>query len=164
MTDWSWMVLVAGYPSWLYWPQVTPIKSDQQALLPVDGLAASDSEGAAAILVLRCSKVVDQRVLAALVPRVLPQFKRLDTHTHTQTDRAENAVKEWTAWTRRTEVMEVGRNLQVHLLQTDEHPGDESLPETCWNEAHLDQTLQRVAAPPAEAVDVHGGLVGEKVR
>lgn len=84
--------------------------------------------------------------------------------THTHGTHLE-PVKEQTALTRRT-VMKVCwcRYLQVHLFETDEHPGDESLPETCWNEAHLDQTLQRVAAPLAEAVDVHGRLVGEKVR
>lgn len=53
--------------------------------------------------------------------------------------------------------------LQVHLFETDEHPGNESLPKACRDKAHLDQTLQGVVAPLAEPVDVHGGLVGKKV-
>lgn len=55
------------------------------------------------------------------------------------------------------------RYLQVHLFETDEHPGNESLPKACWDKAHLHQTLQGVVAPPAESVDVHGRLVGKKV-
>lgn len=55
------------------------------------------------------------------------------------------------------------RYLQVHLFETDEHPGNESLPKPGRNEAHLYEALQGVAGPLADAMYVHGRLVGKKV-
>lgn len=68
-------------------------------------------------------------------------------------------------FTKTTDVMGVRRcqYLQVHLFETDEHPGNEPLPKTCWDEAHLHKALQGVVAPLAEAVDVHGRLVGKQM-
>lgn len=40
-------------------PQVAPLKGDQQPLLPVDGLVAADSEGAAAVPLLSPSEGVE---------------------------------------------------------------------------------------------------------
>lgn len=53
--------------------------------------------------------------------------------------------------------------LQVHLFEADEHPGDEALPKAGRNKAHLHKALQGVVSPLAEAMDVHGWLVGKKV-
>lgn len=53
--------------------------------------------------------------------------------------------------------------LQVHLFETDEHPSDESLPKPYRNKAHLHKALQSVVGLLAEAMDVHGWLVGKKV-
>lgn len=46
--------------------------------------------------------------------------------------------------------------LQIHLCEADEHPGNETLPKSSRNEAHLENALQGVGSMLAEAVDVHG--------
>lgn len=53
--------------------------------------------------------------------------------------------------------------LEVHLCEADEHPGNETLPESGRNEAHLEEALHDVAGLLAEAVDVHGWLGGQEV-
>lgn len=53
--------------------------------------------------------------------------------------------------------------LQVHLSEADEHPSNEALPKPRRNEAHLYEALQGVVGSLAEAVDVHGRLLGKKV-
>lgn len=53
--------------------------------------------------------------------------------------------------------------LQVHLCEADEHPGNETLPKSSRNKAHLDKALQGVVGLLTEAVDVHGRLGGEEV-
>lgn len=53
--------------------------------------------------------------------------------------------------------------LQVHLFQTDEHPGNETFPESCGNEAHLEESLQGVSDLPTEAEDVHSWFRRQEV-
>lgn len=53
--------------------------------------------------------------------------------------------------------------LQVHFFETDEHPSNESFPKPCRNKAHLHKTLQSIVGLLAEAMNVHGWLVGKKV-
>lgn len=53
--------------------------------------------------------------------------------------------------------------LQVHFCEADEHPGNEALPKSGRNKAHLDKALQGVVGLLAEAMDVHGWLWGEEV-
>lgn len=66
-------------------PQEAPFKGDQQPLLPVDGLVAPDSEGAAAVLLLGSSEGVDCRVTAAGLSVPLG-FKRLHKHNESGHD------------------------------------------------------------------------------
>ncbi|TNN75318.1 hypothetical protein EYF80_014365 [Liparis tanakae] len=51
----------------------------------------------------------------------------------------------------------------VHLIEADEHPGNQALPEPGRNKAHLNQALQGVVGLLLEAMDVHGWLGGEEV-
>lgn len=53
--------------------------------------------------------------------------------------------------------------LQVHLIEADQHAGDEALPESCWNEAHLKVALDSVAGMLAETVDIHGWFGRQQV-
>lgn len=53
--------------------------------------------------------------------------------------------------------------LQVHLIEADQHAGDEALPESCWNETHLKLALDSVAGMLAEAVDIHGWFGRQQV-
>lgn len=53
--------------------------------------------------------------------------------------------------------------LQVHFCEADEHPGNEALPKSSRNKAHLYKALQGVVGLLAEAMDVHGWFVGKKV-
>lgn len=54
--------------------------------------------------------------------------------------------------------------LQVHLTEADQHAGDEALPESCWNEAHLKLALDGIAGMLTEAVDIHGWFGRQQVR
>lgn len=47
------------------------------------------------------------------------------------------------------------QHLQVHLCEADEHPGDEALPKSDRNKAHLEKALQSVVGLLAETMDVH---------
>ncbi len=53
--------------------------------------------------------------------------------------------------------------LYVHLCEADEHPGDEALPKSGRNKAHLDKTLQSVVGLLAETMNVHGWFGGKEV-
>lgn len=56
------------------------------------------------------------------------------------------------------------RYLQVHLCEADEHPGDEALPESSGNKAHLKEAFQGVVELLAETMDVHCRFWGKKMR
>lgn len=53
--------------------------------------------------------------------------------------------------------------LQVHLIKADQHAGDEALPESRRNEAHLKVALDSVAGMLAETVDIHGWFGRQQV-
>lgn len=226
-------------------PEEASIKGDQKPLPPVDGLATSDSEGAAAAPRLLCpSEAVNHRVPAALPSGVFSWFKGLRkvilwsdfilvhfrdfplfnfiriTHLQLifltiitvtvlvypgllwvtellqhfwladikQTDfffywlikpscqlelkgqrfRYSKFLLPWKLTRCLTLVWMwmAGSGfwyLQVHLFQTDEHPGNETFPESCGNEAHLEESLQGVSDLPTEAEDVHSWFRRQEV-
>lgn len=51
--------------------------------------------------------------------------------------------------------------LHVHFLEAYKHPGNETLPKSSRNEAHLEKAFEGVVGLLAEAMNVQGWLRGK---